>query len=291
MLLNNRNDKIDAVFRSLDDVEYLPVFPSDNAPSMENEILEISAEFEYMMKDVNANDMNERDFQNYNSASDEDSVDLGASKKELPVSTPNNGNNDLENNKMELPIDSNDVQHEVPATAAASEVNVSSLATSSSVVWKHATLAKNKESWSCNHCEKVFKYSKNTTNIITHLKNIHPLLFQYRKKTGKTAKSKNNTKRPSMAVSTNRIENCFKRIESFKNGCENDKITNSILFMICKDMLPLNLTAKLGFQAFVKIVAPLYQIPSPKSIVQKLENKYDFFKDKLVNDLENSISY
>lgn len=58
-------------------------------------------------------------------------------------------------------------------------------------------------------------------------------------------------------------------------GTANNKITNSLVYMICKDNLPLNTPEKQGFQHFMKTVTPLYTIPGRKTITKIIDEKYN----------------
>nr|XP_012227644.1 PREDICTED: uncharacterized protein LOC105675227 [Linepithema humile] len=49
--------------------------------------------------------------------------------------------------------------------------------------------------------------------------------------------------------------------------------------MIAKDNLPFATVEKQGFKTFMKIVAPLYKIPSRKKITSLIEEKYEFLSD------------
>lgn len=51
-------------------------------------------------------------------------------------------------------------------------------------------------------------------------------------------------------------------------------ITNLIMYMIAKDNLPLSIVENEGFQRFMKIITPLYKVPSRKTITKLLDAKY-----------------
>ena len=66
-----------------------------------------------------------------------------------------------------------------------------------------------------------------------------------------------------------------------------DKITNAILFMICKDLLPISTVEHEGFLALLEVLAPLYKAPSKKTMTKKLESRYDIMKQTFIKDLQD----
>lgn len=51
--------------------------------------------------------------------------------------------------------------------------------------------------------------------------------------------------------------------------------------MIAKDDLPLNTTTKLGFLNLMKIVTPLYKVPSRMTVTHLIDVKYDLLSLKI----------
>lgn len=66
-------------------------------------------------------------------------------------------------------------------------------------------------------------------------------------------------------------------------GTVANKITNYLVFMICKDnrYYTLNTTEKHEFKFFMKTVEPLYTLPGRKSITKIVDDKYDVLFDTL----------
>lgn len=56
------------------------------------------------------------------------------------------------------------------------------------------------------------------------------------------------------------------------------QITNSIMYMIAVDNLPLSTVEHEGFRQFCKKVVPLYTVPSRKTITRLLDERYDALK-------------
>jgi hypothetical protein len=61
--------------------------------------------------------------------------------------------------------------------------------------------------------------------------------------------------------------------------------------MIAKDNLPLSTVENEGFIQLMKTVAPLYKLPSRKTITRLLDAKYDILKDKFIYDIQNISSF
>ncbi|KAL1489200.1 hypothetical protein ABEB36_014133 [Hypothenemus hampei] len=71
------------------------------------------------------------------------------------------------------------------------------------------------------------------------------------------------------------LNEMFRNQASFEVGGSNDvKITEALVYMICKDNLPFHSTKKKGMRFFFKSILPRYQIPSRKTITRRIEDKY-----------------
>lgn len=68
-------------------------------------------------------------------------------------------------------------------------------------------------------------------------------------------------------------------------------ITNAIAYFIAKDNLPLLTVENEGFKHFMKTVAPLYNIPSRKTITRLLDAKYEVLKQKFINNIQQASSF
>lgn len=65
------------------------------------------------------------------------------------------------------------------------------------------------------------------------------------------------------------------------------RLTNSIVYMIAKDHQPLSIVDNEGFKALMKLAAPLYKIPSRKTITIRLDDKYHIKQNKIKTILSN----
>ncbi|XP_058810124.1 E3 SUMO-protein ligase ZBED1-like [Phymastichus coffea] len=178
-------------------------------------------------------------------------------------------------------------------------------------IWNHATKVKDKdgEYLKCSYCFKKFKDCGNTSNMIKHLTNVHPLL--YNPTQGKSPKNvvstgtSNSLKRKATTTMVNSVQSsekrctsftpnistAFKKIESFQGGKKAEDLTNAVLFMICKGMRPISIVECEGFRYLMRTVAPLYKVPSAKTITRRLEARYAVLHKAMVDKLKEITSY
>ncbi|XP_031776790.1 uncharacterized protein LOC116415764 isoform X2 [Nasonia vitripennis] len=84
------------------------------------------------------------------------------------------------------------------------------------------------------------------------------------------------------------IKDIFARINSFKDGgFQSNQVSNAILYMICKDMLPISIVEFEGFNKLMSLVAPLYKVPSKRTMTRNLEARYEIMKNAFIQELEN----
>jgi len=74
-------------------------------------------------------------------------------------------------------------------------------------------------------------------------------------------------------------------------GSRFNQMTNALLYMIAIDQLPLSTVNKEGFKYFIKIAAPLYDVPSRKTITHLVETRYTQLKEKMKLKLKEVSSY
>ncbi|XP_046391582.1 E3 SUMO-protein ligase ZBED1-like [Ischnura elegans] len=84
------------------------------------------------------------------------------------------------------------------------------------------------------------------------------------------------------------IKDAFRKISSYsEGGSRSAKITNAIMYMICRDLLPLSHVEDQGFRFLMKVTAPLYTVPSRRKITLMIDEKYELlvnvYKIKLFN--------
>ncbi|XP_026826929.1 zinc finger BED domain-containing protein 1 [Ooceraea biroi] len=80
----------------------------------------------------------------------------------------------------------------------------------------------------------------------------------------------------------------FNKKASFENGgSRNIAITEAlIVFMICKDNMPIRIAEREGFIHFFKTLCPLYKIPSRSTLTIRIEEKYKMCRSQLKRMLD-----
>lgn len=72
------------------------------------------------------------------------------------------------------------------------------------------------------------------------------------------------------------IASAFRKIESFKEGGGlNQKITQAIVYMVCKDCQPFYIVEHIGFNKLMKTLAPHYKVSSRFTIKRLINDKFD----------------
>ncbi|XP_018366601.1 PREDICTED: zinc finger BED domain-containing protein 4-like [Trachymyrmex cornetzi] len=166
----------------------------------------------------------------------------------------------------------------------------------------------------CKLCTKLIKHSGNTTNLMQHLIRKHAVFINSEEsvevidlqhalrtelpesddhddpKEGTSIMNdvdvlntdKNMTTRscPRKVMKNVKIDEAFKKIKSYKAGGEiSTQLTNSLMYMLAIDILPLSTVEHTGFLHFCKKAVPLYSPPSRKTITNLLDNKYSMLKN------------
>lgn len=152
----------------------------------------------------------------------------------------------------------------------------------------------------CKLCGKRVKSCGNTTNASLHINRIHK---NHISETIENIEIENTTSTLKMAEatqinidkderyipksSTSTITSAFKTMNSFlEGGSKHSEISDAVLFMICKDNLPLSTVENIGFRKLLNTVAPLYKLPSRKYFTSLLERRYEVcktqYKDKII---------
>ncbi|XP_050506100.1 zinc finger BED domain-containing protein 4-like [Diabrotica virgifera virgifera] len=191
-----------------------------------------------------------------------------------------------------------------------------------SAVWLHFDKSADGKSAKCKHCGKLIKSSGNTSNLRGHVESMHKKYVIETSKPGseepqpsepsKKQKLDNNFSvssqadaghagpststqmefvNPSSAIQIMRqpsIVNTIRRIESYKDGGrQNEKITQSILYMICKDMVPFRVVERVGFKKLMKDALPHYVLPSRFTLKRQVKSKYDVVSSSMRTWLSN----
>lgn len=156
----------------------------------------------------------------------------------------------------------------------------------------------------CRTCGKLVKHSGNTTNLKSHIENKHSSLLESSSASTVPAavrSSSSDLRKPgtsdsngdqhdpesmsavetaTLKVSQPTLQQSFKKITSFQEGSRKHcEITNSIVYMICKDNMPLTTVEKPGFLKLIGLALPHYKVPSRKAIKKLIEEKYTLLSD------------
>lgn len=84
------------------------------------------------------------------------------------------------------------------------------------------------------------------------------------------------------------IANVFRKVESFKEGGDrNQKITQAIVYMVCKDCQPFPIVEHTGFNKLMKTVAPHYKVPSRFTIKRLINDKFELIASIMREKLNN----
>lgn len=76
-----------------------------------------------------------------------------------------------------------------------------------------------------------------------------------------------------------------------EGGQTADRITLSIMYMIAVDKLPFSTVEAKGFKMLMKATAPLYNIPSRKTITNMMEIRYEMMKEQFRKKIKEISSY
>lgn len=70
-----------------------------------------------------------------------------------------------------------------------------------------------------------------------------------------------------------------------------NKLSNCIMYMIASENLPLSIVDSKGFKRLMNTAAPLYKVPSRRTITRLMDAKYDILKERFKKDLKLGSSY
>lgn len=191
-------------------------------------------------------------------------------------------------------------------------------------VWKFFTKMDGNENLAkCKICQKVIKSCGNTSNLFSHVKNIHKTAFlEINKENSQvlnkvdlpeidsetiTIKNKTVSKpavpnpEPLPSTSTDvphvlppplkrqkSIYESFENIYAYsESGNKTLKINNALIYMICKDNQPFTIVENDGFCNLIKVIAPHYKLPSKTTLTRWIDDKYDVLSDVFKNKLKS----
>lgn len=186
--------------------------------------------------------------------------------------------------------------------------------------WQYFEKRSGSQFATCRLCQKIIKTSGNTSNLKCHIQAKHKEIMlkqpsQIDIATPSTStsvkksriegadseeielsdtdtasnKSESGSKSVATSLSKERQRTIVESLSVIKShapgGKQFTKITNSLLFMICRDYQPVNIVENEGFIQLMQTAVPHYKLPSRKTIDKLLEDKYNaismLFKEKI----------
>ncbi|XP_011702573.1 PREDICTED: zinc finger BED domain-containing protein 1-like, partial [Wasmannia auropunctata] len=122
-------------------------------------------------------------------------------------------------------------------------------------------------------------HAGNTTNLTQHLNRKHANFTDNESQETDQQQQQHKTTR-SYPKTVVKIDKAFKKMKSYKAGGEmSNQLTNSLMYMLAVDNLPLSTVEHTGFLHFCKKAVPLYTPPSRKTITSLMDDKYSVLKN------------
>lgn len=92
----------------------------------------------------------------------------------------------------------------------------------------------------------------------------------------------------SLESSQNTLLECIDKRTSFKyGGSKHTTITKALIYMICRDNMPIRTVEREGFIHFIKTLCPLYKVPSRGTVTTLIEEKYKTCRSQLKTILDD----
>ncbi|XP_032432377.1 zinc finger BED domain-containing protein 1-like [Xiphophorus hellerii] len=141
----------------------------------------------------------------------------------------------------------------------------------------------------CRICHKIVATKgSNTTNLYVHLKHNHPVkFFQLRRKSTTGGPSSSSSSRQSTVNET------FHRQEAYKkDGAKWCALTDSVVRLIAKEMLPFNIVEKPAFRKMLQTFDRRYEIPGKTYISQTaIPQLYSSIKEDILKEIKDISFY
>ena len=131
-----------------------------------------------------------------------------------------------------------------------------------SVVWEH--FEKKKRNCVCKHCGKTFAYHGGTSNLRSHLKNVHRTLWLANDEDEDSERIATKTKRIDIYVVSDLWKVCSK--------ARSEAITNLVVDWISENSRPISVVEDAGLQQLFQYVEPAYRLPSCTQVASIVKN-------------------
>ena len=131
----------------------------------------------------------------------------------------------------------------------------------------------------------------NTSNLMQHLKRMHPTQYATMTPPGRKAAVSRPTNGSNAALSEMQptVKSLFASNAPLTPGNKrHEAITDAITYFLCKDNVPFNAVSRSGFQKLLNVLEPRYKMPNKTMFSKKKVAKlYDATKEAVVRDLNN----
>ena len=163
-----------------------------------------------------------------------------------------------------------------------------------SLVWNYFKKGDENDDPTCKLCKKKGKTKAgNTTNLMSHLKTNHLLVYttlnRARKRTlstsGTTAESSPTTTAQKSSSQPSIIEAMEKRAPLQPGQKRAEEITDAIAYYLAKDSVSFNAVDRPGFHQLLKVLEPRYQMSLTFSR-QRIAKLYDATRENVLDSLK-----
>ena len=154
-----------------------------------------------------------------------------------------------------------------------------------SFVWKHFSEPSPDKKTVCKHCKGSYRFTGGTTNLLNHLKSMHPSVLR-----------EADVKIEATAASAGMTRFGTKPIGSFgalhtTRGCSvtrSNQITELVVDWIIGDMRPLGIGNDQGFRNLLRFIEPGYSVPSRTTVANIVRRRHQEAKVELKTKLKEA---
>ena len=134
----------------------------------------------------------------------------------------------------------------------------------------------------------------NTSNLIQHLRRIHPTQYATMTPPGRKPGASQTTNDSSTVSSETQptVKRLFANNVPLTSGNKrHEAITDAITYFLCKDNAPINAVSRPGFQKLLNVLEPRYKVMNKTTFSKnKVVKLYDTTKEAVMQDL-NSVDF
>lgn len=158
--------------------------------------------------------------------------------------------------------------------------NLQRTASQRSNVWDHFSQPVDKKTV-CQHCKGAYKFTGGTTNLINHLKSMHPSVLPEARKAIKTEAVTSFGTRPIGTFgATYSLKPC--------SGVKREQISELLVDWITSDMRPLGIVNDPGFRELLHFLEPGFTVPSRTTVTKMVRQRHEKSKKELIGKLKDA---